>query len=190
MAWQQDAHGKDRYQPADGLIYFPRALEIPPGEARIVRVGVRATPVAREEAYRLFIEQLPPASPEPPPAGATLRVLLRVGVPVFVAPAQPARKGEIARLEMRGGSVDWAVANAGNVHFVADRVELVAFSGDGTRLHAQRYQDRYFLAGVTKQLQTAIPRELCSQVAALEASVVGESLDLTRKIDVEPGACN
>ena len=189
MSWRQDAAGKDRYEPADGLVYFPRVLEIPPGETRIVRVGVRAAPVTSEETYRLFIEQLPPASPEPPPAGATLRVLLRVGVPVFVAPAQAVRKGEVTRLEMTGGRVEWSVANPGNVHFVADRVELAALSREGTRLHVQQFQERYFLAGVTKSMQAAIPPELCPRVAALEASVLGEGLNLTRKIDVEPGDC-
>src|SRR4029450_3253313 len=45
MTWRQDADGKDQYEPASGLIYFPRTVEIPPGESRIVRVGVRAAPV-------------------------------------------------------------------------------------------------------------------------------------------------
>jgi fimbrial chaperone protein len=189
MSWRQDGEGKDRYEPADGLIYFPRALEIPPGESRIVRVGIRAAPVTREETYRLFIEQLPPASPQPPAAGATLRVLLRVGVPVFVAPAEAERKAEIGALAMKGGQVQWTVANAGNVHFVADRVELAALARDGTLLHTQQYQERYFLAGVTKSMQSDIPVELCPQVAALQASVLGEGVDARRKIDVEPGAC-
>lgn len=189
MSWRQDAEGKDQYEATAGLIYFPRALEIPPGESRIVRVGIRAAPVTNEEAYRLFVEQLPPVSPDPPPAGATLRVLLRVGVPVFVAPAQAVRKAEITRIDIKGGQVEWAVSNPGNVHFAADRVELAALSRDGSRLHEQRYQERYFLAGVAKLMQATLPRELCPQVAALEASVLGEGLDLTRKIDVEPGAC-
>ena len=190
MAWRQDADGKDRYEPTDGLIYFPRALEIPPGESRIVRIGVRAAPVSREETYRLFIEQLPaPEQAAAAPAGASLLVLLRVGVPVFVAPAQSDRRGEVAQLDMKGGQALWTVANVGNVHFTADRVELVALSRDGTRLHAQQYQERYFLAGATKPLLAAIPRDLCPQVAVLEAIVVGDDVDLRRKIDVGPGAC-
>ena len=189
MSWLQDAEGADRYEAAEGLIYFPRALEIPPGESRIVRVGIRAAPVTREETYRLFLEQLPPASTEPPPPGATLRVLLRVGVPVFIAPPQAERKGEITGLEIRDGQVRWTVTNAGNVHIAADRVELAALSRDGTRLHEQRYQERYFLAGVSRTMQTSIPRKLCSQVVRLEASVFGEGVDLIRKIDVDPGAC-
>lgn len=59
MSWSQDAEGKDRYTAADGLLYFPRTMEIPPGESRIVRVGVRAAPVTREATYRLFLEELP-----------------------------------------------------------------------------------------------------------------------------------
>lgn len=189
MRWLQDRDGADQYEPAEGLIFFPRALDIPPGESRIVRVGIRAAPVSREETYRLFIEQLPPASPEPPPAGATLRVLLRVGVPVFVAPLQVERRAEISRLEMKDGQVRWSVTNTGNVHIATDRVQLAALSREGTRLHVQEFQERYFLAGVTKSMQAAIPGELCPKVAALEAFLRGEDFDLTRKIDVEPGAC-
>ena len=55
MTWTQNVDGVDQYEPADALLYFPRTMEIPPGESRIVRVGVRAAPVTREEAYRLFI---------------------------------------------------------------------------------------------------------------------------------------
>jgi len=189
MSWHQDADGKEHYEPSEGLTYFPRVLEIPPGESRIVRLGVRAAPVTREETYRLFFEQLPPPTEDPAPAGARLRILLRVGVPVFVAPVQPERKAEITRLEMQGGRVRWTVANAGNVHFVADRVELVALARDGTRLYVQQFTERYFLAGVLKSLQADIPREVCAQVAALEASVAGANVDLRRRVDVEPGAC-
>src|SRR5271169_816467 len=92
MSWRQDAEGKDQYEVADDLLYFPRAMEIAPGESRIVRVGVKSVPVSREEAYRLFIEELPPAAPpSPEPQGASLRVFLRIGVAVFVAPVQTNR---------------------------------------------------------------------------------------------------
>jgi len=96
MTWRQDAEGKDQYEVSDDPIFFPRALEIMPGESRIIRVGVKATPLSQEETYRLFVEELPPAAPaEPQTGGASLRVYLRVGVPVFVAPAQSQNKAEI-----------------------------------------------------------------------------------------------
>ena len=191
MRWQQSADGKDVYEPADGLIYFPRALELAPGESRVVRVGIRAAPVTREETYRLFISELPRAENASGTTftGASLRVLLRVGVPIFVAPTKPERKAKITRLETEAGQVTWTVANEGNVHFVAEQVEIAALTRDGTRLHVQRFQERYFLAGVAKRMRADIPQEVCAQAIALEASVQGENLDLRRKVDVEPGTC-
>ena len=190
MTWRQDAEGKDVYEPGDGLIFFPRTLEIPPGESRIVRVGVRAAPVTREETYRLFLEQLPPAMPDTASAGASVRVLLRVGVPVFVAPAQPERRASINGPEVRAGQVRWSVVNEGNVHFVAERVELTALGHDGTPLFTRQFQERYFLAGVSKPLLSELAREVCAQMTAIEVSVAGENVDLRRKVNVEPGACN
>lgn len=190
MSWRQDADGKDQYEPADGLLYFPRAMEIAPGESRIIRVGVRAAPVSREESYRVFIEELPPATPQSaPPGTATLRVLLRVGVAVFVAPAQIERKGEIARLAVQGRSAEWAIVNTGNVHLRAERVQLAGYSRDGTELFVHEFPERYFLPGATKTLRFDLPRESCGRLATLEASALGENLDLRRKVDVDPASC-
>ncbi len=190
MSWTQNAEGVDQYEPTDTLIYFPRTMEILPGESRIVRVGVRAAPVTREETYRLFIEELPPATaPDEPAQGTSLRIFLRVGVGVFVAPAQPERKGEIARLGVAGRQVDWAVANTGNVHIRADEVELAGIARDGSRLFTQTFPDRYFLAGATRTMRFDIAPEVCGRLAAVEAVVVAERVDLKRKVDVDPGAC-
>lgn len=190
MSWTQDEQGADRYVAAEGLLYFPRAMEIPPGESRIVRVGVRGLPVSREEAYRLFIEELPPAAgTEAPSDGTTLRVYLRVGVAVFVAPAKPERSGEITSLDIKSGQVEWIVANGGNVHIRADQIELVGTASDGSKILSHVYPDRYVLAGMTKSLRFAIDAETCGKLAAIEATLIAERLDLKRKIDVGPGAC-
>lgn len=190
MRWTQDAQGADQYEPADDLLYFPRTMEIPPGESRVVRVGVRAAPVSVEETYRLFIEELPPAaSPEAPAQGTSLRIFLRVGVGVFVAPAKIERKGEIARLARNGRQVEWIVANGGNVHIRAERVEIVGIARDGSVLFTQTFPERYFLAGALRTLRAEIPAEACAQLVAVEATVAAEHLDLKRKLDVDPGAC-
>jgi fimbrial chaperone protein len=190
MTWRQDAQGKDQYEASDSLLSFPRAMEIPPGESRIVRLGVRAAPVTREEAYRLFIEELPPPPGKDAPAqGTSLRIFLRVGVAVFVAPAQPKRTGEITRLDFSGGVAEWTVANTGNAHFRTEKVELAGIARDGARLFVQEFPERYFLAGVVKMLRFEVPRDRCRQLAALEASVSGENLDLKRKLDVDPARC-
>jgi len=189
MTWRQDAQGKDLYEPAQDLLFFPRTMEIPPGESRIVRVGVRAAPVTREEAYRLFIEELPPPAPEAAPQGTSLRIFLRIGVAVFVAPAQAKAVGEITRLDLRGGIAEWSVENAGNAHFRTDAVQLAGLSRDGARLFVQEFPERYFLAGTAKTLRFDVPRDACRQLAALEATVAGENLGLKRRLDVDPARC-
>jgi len=188
MSWKQDANGADQFEAAEGLLFFPRVLEIPPGESRIVRVGVRAAPVSREDAYRLFFEELPPAAGNPN-AGATLQVLLRVGVAIFVAPAQPSVKGTLTDLEVRAGKAQWTVANEGNVHFRVEQGEIAGVASDGTRLFVQPVTDRYFLAGVTRKIVSPIPSELCARLAYVEATVLAEKLELKRKLDVDPRAC-
>jgi fimbrial chaperone protein len=190
MSWRQDASGKDVYEPAEGLLYFPRSMEIPPGESRIVRVGVKAAPVTREETYRLFIEELPSVlATSTAGQGASLQVLLRVGVPVFVAPAQPDRRLESVRLQREGRRVEWVVSNPGNVYVRAEQAELTGAAADGTRLFTLPSEERYFLAGVTKSLTFEIPEEMCGKVAALEASIAADTLNLKRKIDVPAGSC-
>jgi P pilus assembly chaperone PapD len=189
MSWRQDAEGKDQYEPAPDLIFFPRAMEIPPGESRIVRVGVRAAPVSREEAYRLFFEELPPPMSDGAPQGTSLRIFLRVGVAVFVAPVQAKPAGEITRLDFNRGVAEWSLANNGNAHFRTDAVELSGVSRDGTRVFVQQFPERYFLAGAVKTMRFEIPRDACRQVTSLEASVAGENLGLKRRLDVDPARC-
>ena len=189
MSWRQDAAGKDQYEATDSLLYFPRAMEIAPGESRIVRVGVKAAPVSQEEAYRLFIEELPPATPAPETQGTSVQIFLRVGVAVFVEPAQVKRQAEISRFDIRRATVEWSVANTGNVHFRTDRVALSGIGRDGKELFVQEFPERYFLAGTAKTLRFEISPEACARLASLEASVVGEKLDLKRKLDVDAGSC-
>ncbi|MFO1413296.1 MAG: fimbria/pilus periplasmic chaperone [Burkholderiales bacterium] len=192
MSWTQDADGRDQYAPAEGLVFFPRAMELAPGESRVVRVGVRAAPVTREETYRLFMEELPgpPDASARPADGATLRVYLRVGVGVFVAPAQPERAAAITKFALSGGKADITVANTGNVHIRAEQFELVGTDARGERVLVQPVQERYVLAGVTKTMAVPIPPDVCRQLVTLEAVVVGERLDLKRKLDVAPGNCS
>jgi len=187
MRWTQDADGRDQYEADESLIYFPRAMEIPPGESRVVRVGVKAAPVSREDTYRLFVEELPPAAL--PEGGATLLVLLRVGVPVFVAPVQVDRNATIDGLAVKRGEAGFAVVNAGSVHVRADKVELAGLARDGTTVFEHAFDERYFLAGVTRRLRFAIPAETCGRVAKLEVRITGDNLALTRSVDVDAASC-
>jgi len=189
MAWSQDDGGKDRYVESDGLLFFPKTMEIPPGQSHIVRLGPKALPASVEDAYRLFIAELPGPEDEAATGSASVRILLRVGVAVFVAPLAPRPAAELGSPALRHGAVELTVSNTGNVHIAADRLAMVGLDREGKPLFETPFQDRYFLAGTTKRLHAQIPREQCAQLAGLQAVLVGSGVDLKRRLDVTPADC-
>ena len=52
-----------------------------------------------EKTYRVFVEQLPDKGG---PAASGVRVLTRVGIPVYLEPPQPVASAEIASLAVAG----------------------------------------------------------------------------------------
>lgn len=82
--WTQ-SENDDRYTSTSDLLATPPIFTVPAGERQILRVGLRRPPDRdRELSYRLFIQELPGSTPE----GFTgLQVVLRMSIPIFVAPA-------------------------------------------------------------------------------------------------------
>lgn len=189
MAWSQDAEGNDRYVQSDGLLFFPKVMEVPPGASRVLRLGPRALPASAEDAYRLFIAELPGPEDAKGTGSANVRILLRVGVAVFVAPLAPKAGAEFHLFELHHGSAGLTVSNTGNVHIAADRLSIVGLDRGGKPLFETPLRTRYFLTGTTKRLHAQIPSEQCTRLAALEAVLVGSGIDLKRRLDVSPADC-
>ncbi len=100
MTWTQNADGVDQYESPDACCTFRGRWKSRLASRASCASACAARRCSREETYRLFIEELPPArQTKPTPQGTSLRVFLRVGVAVFVTPAQPERKAEISRLD-------------------------------------------------------------------------------------------
>jgi fimbrial chaperone protein len=119
--WSQE-EGDDIYLPSQELLATPPIFTVPPGGAQIVRVGLRrpADP-QRELAYRLYVQEVLP-SPEPGFQG--LQTALRIGVPIFVAPAHAASPVLRARATHKPqGTIQITLSNAGNAH-----IQIASFS--------------------------------------------------------------
>ncbi|HEY0194900.1 MAG TPA: fimbria/pilus periplasmic chaperone, partial [Kofleriaceae bacterium] len=85
FAWAESPDGGMVLTPTSQVVVRPALLEVPPGGSRTLRVGSLASAGAAEQSFRMFVEELPDRSA----AQATgVRVLTRLGVPVFIAPAQ------------------------------------------------------------------------------------------------------
>src|SRR5216684_4497892 len=87
FAWSQDASGAVQLAPTEDIVFFPALLTLKPGEERKVRVAATVAAKDVERTYRIFFEELPPLE-RPQNLGAQVRILTKMGIPIFVAPAK------------------------------------------------------------------------------------------------------
>ena len=189
--WSQDESGKNVYADSQSLIWFPRALELAPGESRIIRVGVRATPALQEQAYTVFLQEVAlGGSPAEKAGGAQVRLLLSVSVPVFVPPAKPTPGGAVESAELRGGRLNVVIANGGNRHFSYREAAIVGLGPDGTEKFTQKIQGKTLLAGSRQQFEVGVPKDVCGQLRELALTLTTtEQSEIKRRLDVSRADC-
>ncbi|WP_031500920.1 molecular chaperone [Bryobacter aggregatus] len=92
VQWKQ-RDGEDLYTPTNALIVMPPRFRLKPGGTQTIRIGTQLKSNAEEQAFRLYIQELPlRADPNESPS-TMVQTLLRVGIPIFLAaehsPAPP-----------------------------------------------------------------------------------------------------
>ena len=151
--WTQNADGGDVYTPTSDLVVTPPLLRVETGEPRIVRIGTLRDPGEVERSYRVFLEEQAPANPEG--GGATIAVVIKFGVPVFVAPRSERVAGSAEIVERKPARISVQVKNTGNVHF---NVETITANG----VALKDVSSWYLLPGTMRRYDLAIPAEACT----------------------------
>lgn len=166
--WAEDASGM-QLSPTQDVVFFPQLLTLKANETRNVRVGATVPFAGVEQTFRIFLEELPPT--QRPQGPSAVRVLTRIGVPIFVAPrrAQPAHQLSAVKLAQGHASVD--VQNTGNVHFRVEGVRLEGFAAGGAKLFERTLQGWYVLASGHKEYTLEVPKDGCAGVRRLVFSV-------------------
>jgi fimbrial chaperone protein len=146
MSWTQK-DGQDQLEASSDLLVSPPIFKLAAGGKQVVRVGLmRPVDPAREITYRLFLQEVPqPVTP----GQAGISVLLRLGLPVFVLPAQAATGPRLTwRAEPIGDEgLSLSLSNVGNLHVRAAACSI--FLPDGTPM-ATKDLAGYVLAGQTR----------------------------------------
>lgn len=163
FAWDQTPTGEMKLTPTNDVVFFPSLLKLAPGESRKIRVGMNVTPGPVEKSYRIFVQELPPLTSS---AGdtAAVRVLTRMGVPVFVEPSVGS-PSPVPRIDAMGVSSDtlrFSVKNAGNSRFVAQKIRVVAKDPAGQPLWTHELAGWYVLAGGARNFEVPLPKQACS----------------------------
>lgn len=135
-AWAQDA-GKNAYAQQETILGTPPIVTIAPGAKQLVRLTRTVpTPVGREQAFRVVVDEVPTASPENT-SGAAVSFRMRYSLPLFaygigmarISSAKTVAADHAPELAWRivgtGGDRHIEIRNSGATHA---RLTNVAFS--------------------------------------------------------------
>jgi len=185
--WSQSEAGEMELASTEDVVAYPLVVELSPGEQRNLRVGGATSPGPVEKSYRLFIKELP--APPRPGAGSEVRVLSRIGLPVFVAPQRVVERSSVEGLAVSGGKVTFTLRNTGTVRVRPASVKVTAtFDGAATPFERE-LAAWYVLAGGARRYELDLPRETCAHVREVGVAVAMDRGPLRAKVATPAGAC-
>jgi fimbrial chaperone protein len=186
FAWQQTPSGEISLTATEDVVFFPALLTLGPKEERRIRVGTTVAAAAQERTYRIFVEELPPADATKENA---VRVLTKMGIPIFIRPAKEVATADLRDLAMRAGALHFAVHNRGTVHFVPQRVVVRALGASGEKLAEHDAKAWYILAGGRRDFDVDLPAAACGRVASLTVDVEFETNVVKETLQTPGGTC-
>lgn len=198
FGWSQP-QGEEDFQPQQAVLPSPPIATIAPGARQLVRlISTRPVAAGSEQAFRVFIDELPSPDATGPDAaaGASIKLQMRYAVPLFVygggavLPLTRSREGAGGSEEKALKPVlDWQLVqdkgqpvlvlrNSGNAHARITAVEWTG--GDGRQNSLNPGLLGYVLAGSRMRfvIEKALPRD-----ARLRAQLNGRVADIPRAAD-------
>ena len=186
MSWRQDERGEMKLEPTRDIALFPGLLSLKAGEERNVRVGALTPFAAVEKAYRLFIEELPPP---PAPGKAQVRVLTRVGLPIFLEASQPRVGTQLEPVALRDGKLSFALKNTGSRHVRPAFIRARGLGRADKVLFEKEWTSWYVLAGDKRVYESDVPMPGCAGVRKVEVEIGAGDEPLRTTLVTPEGAC-
>jgi len=184
FSWAQSSSGEMQLQPTQDIVFYPPLLTLKPSETRRVRVGT-ATPFdVREKAYRIFVEELPPST-----APKGVRVLTKMGIPIFLRPAKEVATASLVDVRHQDGMLKFTLSNVGTVHFVPRSIKVRGLAGSAPGFERE-IDGWYLLAGGRRDFEVALPKDGCAQVTSVIVDVQFESGQVQERLQTPNGACS
>jgi fimbrial chaperone protein len=175
--------------PTEDVVFFPAMLTLEKGEDRRIRVGLGATATFgdTEKTFRIFVEELPP--PGTPGTPGVVRVLTKMGIPIFLAPSRTVMQPALRDLGLRDGRFVFTVANEGTVHFIPAPIRVRGLAEDGTAVFERQTDGWYVLAGRPRLYELELPQPACAQIRTLAVEVQVFERTLRDQLPTPAGAC-
>lgn len=152
MRWTQSG-GQESLEEASDVVASPPMIRVTPGAnyaVRVVRSGRGA--VQGEQAYRVFVDQLP--DPEAQRNG-TVALVMRHSIPVFIGNGGAGQPQVQFTLGSRNGKLTLRATNSGTRRLRLSAVSLTL--GNGKKVSFGNGLLGYVLAGATMEWPSTVP---------------------------------
>lgn len=169
----------EQYEPTRDLLAAPLIFTLDGNAEQVVRIALRRPPTSPSEAhYRLFFSELP--APAQAGSGApTVRMLLNVGIPVFVEGSTSAQPQLRWQAQFDGSRLRVQVTNQGSAHA---RVTRVTLNSDDGRAIGTVESNNYVLPGSARWWDFDTSRVARVRLSALiDETAVSHTLDVVER---------
>jgi fimbrial chaperone protein len=174
-AWTQ-VKGVDVLTASNDVVASPPITTIPASTTQVVRLVLRRPPTGHEQAYRILLDQVPP--PEVP---GTVRIALRLSIPIFAEPATRAEPHVAFHVE-NGPTGGYLIAvNDGGRHDTIRDIKLA--TADGAPLSMENGSP-YVLSGATRSWPISDTSSLPASGAGLRLNARADSGVLVQPVAV------
>ena len=138
VSWKQQNRA-DTYAQTDDLLLAPATFRLEKGASQVVRIQLNRPLDADEHAYRVFIDEVPPAKEI---RSNALKTVVSMAIPVFVAPASgPIAKGQASlKASLAKDVVSIELSNTGKANLkLREWVLTSAKAGDLLKVPSAAY---------------------------------------------------
>ena len=137
VSWKQK-NRTDSYTQTDDLLLAPATFRLEKGASQVVRIQLNRPLDAAEHAYRVFIDEVPVAKEIKP---NTLKTLVSMAIPVFVAPSSgPIAKGQATlKASLAKDVINIEMSNTGKANLKLREWVLTSNSGELLKVPSAAY---------------------------------------------------
>jgi fimbrial chaperone protein len=187
--WKQSPQGEMQLKDTKDIVVYPGLLTLAPNEERKLRIGSTVPAGAAERSYRVFVEELPPLRAPQTVNKSEVKVLTKMGVPIFVRPGKPVAAGTVEGMGLAKRKLAFTVKNAGNVHLLLQSVRVKALDAKGAAVFEKDVEGWYVLAGGTRAWEVEIPKDACAKSKALAVAVESAEAKFSGRMEVPEAGC-
>jgi fimbrial chaperone protein len=137
VSWKQK-NRTDNYAQTDDLLLAPATFRLEKGASQVVRIQLNRPLDAAEHAYRVFIDEVPVAKEIKP---NTLKTLVSMAIPVFVAPTSgPIAKGQATlKASLAKDVINIEMSNTGKANLKLREWVLTSSAGELLKVPSAAY---------------------------------------------------